>query len=182
MKRKVILLGLPKCGLMSFTKTLTDAGYNVAFWKNDKGEYIGELIMKAHSEGKPLFHYLSEYDAFTQLDAIDKDKNIFITPKNVFYKEIYEQNKEALFILNYRDIKHHADSMRSWRDLAYRLAYFGITDIEGWIEQHNTTIRNYFKDKNNFIEFDIEHDNISKVSKLLKLPLKWFHLNKTIKK
>ncbi len=177
--RKVILLGLPKCGLTSFKETFREAGCNVAHWKNEKGEYIGELMNRAYLEKKPLLHYVSEYNAFTQMEVIDRESNYCIFPKTMFFKELYEQNPDALFILNYRPVFNHVRSIINWNNMQERLAHFGIINLAEWIAVHNYTIRNFFKDKPNFIQFNIETETIKKISDVLGIPLKWHHLNKT---
>jgi hypothetical protein len=177
--RKIILLGLPKCGLTSFAQTFRDAGYNVAHWKTDNGEYVGELINQAYLEKKHLLHYLPEYNAFTQMDVVDKESGYCVFPTAQFYEQFYEQYPDALFILNYRPVFNHVRSICKWNDLQERLAYFGIINLSEWISCHNYTIRNYFKDKPNFIEFNIEKDPIEKISDVLGVPLTWHHLNKS---
>src|ERR1044072_3920188 len=177
---KVILLGLPKCGLSSFTEALRTIGYNVAFWVNDKNEFFAELVFKAYSEGKKLLHYLSEYDAITQMDLISIEKSVCLFPKSVFYKELYEQCPDSKFILNYRNIEHHVRSICNWKNMQERFAYFNIPDIGKFIESHNEKIRAFYKGKPNFLEFDIENDSLEKLSQFLNVPVIFPHANKTV--
>lgn len=176
---RIILLGLFKCGLSSFTGMLTQAGYKVAFWQ-DEGQYIAELILKALNENKPLLHYCAQYNAFTQMDLVSIEKNIFFIPEHTHYKQLFYENRDAKFILNYRDINNHIQSIYNWSDLAHRLNYYGVNDIHSFIETHNKNIREFFSNKPNFIEFDIEKDSNEKLSAFLGFPVTFPHLNKTV--
>jgi hypothetical protein len=57
--------------------------------------------------------------------------------------------------------------------------YFNITNLQEFITQHNNKIRAFYKDKPNFLEFDIENDASEKLSAFLNIPITFPHLNKT---
>ena len=176
--KRIILLGLPKCGTMSFTESLASIGYNVGHWTNDKGEYIGKLIGRAYLENKHLLEYVPELNAITQMDYISFDQ--FILPQVFLYKVLLKQNPDALFILNYRNVENHVKSICAWGDLLERLELFGITNLEQFISDHNSHIRKHYSGRKNFLEVDIENSNNETISDFIGLNFKMSHTNKTI--
>lgn len=177
----IILLGLPKCGTMSFTESFRNAGFNPVHWTNDKGEYVAELILKAIREGKNLLHYVSQYDVITQMDLIMPDKGIFFFPQVGWYWNLYLQYPEAKFILNTRDVNRQVESIKAWGDLQHRFECFGVTDLHEFITDHYRRIRHFFfiYGKGNFLEFDIENDSNEKLSKFVGRDINLIHINKT---
>lgn len=179
--RKIIMLGLMKCGMVSFTEAFKSIGYRCATWKIDDKTFVGELILKAHGEHKQLLYYLDEYDAIVETEVISLDKKMCLFPKIMFYKELYWQNSDALFILNYRNIDNHVRSIEQWNDLAARLQYFGIYNLKNWIQHHQNNVMNFYKGKKNFMAFDIENDSLKKLCDFIGVKdINWQHLNKTV--
>lgn len=167
---------------MSFTQSFENAGLKSAHWTNDSGDHVAELILKAIKESKPLLTYLSEYDTITQMDLIQPERGLFFFPQIGWYWNLYLQYPNAKFILNTRSLDEHVESISNWQDLKQRFEYFGITDLRKFISDHNKRIINFFKvynDKNNFIEFNIESDGDSKLSRFVGREVKLVHINKT---
>lgn len=175
---KIILLGLPKCGIVSFTEAFKEAGYKPANWINND-QYFGELILKAVKEGKDVFYYFDDHDCVTEMNVCIPERNICFFPQSCLFELIFRQYPDALYILNYRDISTHVKSILNWGDLAERMAHFGITDLDSFITNHNATIRKYFINKKNFLNFDIERDNSEKLSDFIGRKIELPHLNKT---
>ncbi len=180
----IILLGLPKCGTMSFTQSFKEAGFNPVHWMTSDNEYVAELILLAIKEHKPLLSYLVGYDVFTQMDLIQPERGIMFFPQVGWYWNLYLQYPNAKFILNTRSLENHAESIAHWGDLKQRFEYFGITDLRRFISEHNKRIINFFKvygDKSNFVEFDIERDSDDKLSAFIGREIKMCHINKRTK-
>jgi hypothetical protein len=153
-------------------------GIMLHFGEIVKKNILGSLFLKHIMKAKNYF-IIDEYDAITQTDIVSAEKNVCLFPKTVFYKEFYQQYPTAKFILNYRDISHHVNSICNWKDFKQRLAYFNITNLQEFITQHNNKIRAFYKDKPNFLEFDIENDASEKLSAFLNIPITFPHFNKT---
>lgn len=177
MKNKIILLGLFKCGLTSFTAAFRAAGMRVAYWVNDRGDFYADLVLKAFIEGKDLLHFIQEYDAYTHIDLITWDRCIL--PHVNCAEALADQYPDAKFILNYRDIEHHIRSIQNWGDLAGRLAHHGYTDLRSFIERHHDRIREHYQSMPNFIDFNIERDHSEKLSEFLGMEIHLPHENKT---
>jgi len=176
----IVFLGLPKCGTMSFTESFNAAGFRAVHWADKDGHYVGGLMLMALTRGKKLFHHLSDYDVFTQMDICLPDEDICFFPQCSVFELIYRQYPEAKFILNYRNIENHVKSICSWGGLKERLRMCGITDLYEFIFSHNRNIREFFSGKPNFLEYDIENDGQEKLSEFVGKPIKLVHINKSV--
>lgn len=172
----IILLGLPKCGNVSFTHALTAVGYNVAPWKGK--DYTAKLIFKANNESKPILYYLQNYDAFVETSYItDKE---WLMPTVVFYKKFYYHYPDSLFILNHRNVDNHVKSIQNWISLEQRLRKNGISDLYRFVTNHNRNIESFYKNKRNFLSFNIERDSDEKLSDFIGKEIHLPVLNKTL--
>lgn len=169
-KRKVFIMGFLKAGTSSLDYTLKKLGYKTAHWKVKEG-FVGQLMYKAYNEKKDILYYLKGYNAFTQMDVCYRGINYW--PQLKLYKEIYKQYPNALYILNYRNFNNHLRSISKWGDLRKRISTANFKGknsnkiFEEWIEKHYKNIREFFGDKLNFIEFDIENGNKEKLATFL---------------
>ncbi len=181
-----ILLGFPKSGTTSFHNLFKSIGIE-SYHQNYRRAIIACEIYKNYRRQKPLFCFIKRLNntAITQLDICHSNtKNLW--PQITLYEEIYTQYKDSIFILNTRNPENILSSFKRWiylnksyfeRFILYN--YDMIKDLEGnndeekfikLINIHYENIRIFFKNKNaKFIEFDIEHDNISKLSKYINL-------------
>ena len=163
---------------MSFHRLFEMMSLKSAHWLVDEG-YVGELIDKAKSEDKKLFHYLEDFDCMTQMDVC-LDENLNFWPQIDLYREIYEQYPEALFVLNKRPAKHILRSFKKWGTVYERIiTYSAIKNYRGantdekilnWIDDHFSDVHEFFRDKENYIEFNIESDSIEALRKPLNIP------------
>jgi hypothetical protein len=169
---------MPKTGTMSLTQSLTNAGYKTAHWTNDKGEYIGELILKAKAERLPMLHFVNEFEAYTQMDLVLPGDGLVVFPQFSF-RMLEKQYPKSLFILNLRDLDKQVRSIQNWGDLYQRMQDIGISDIRSFLYNHNKYVINHFKGKRNFITFDIENDSEEKLSSFLGREIKLVHINRT---
>lgn len=200
----IILLGLPKSGTSSFNYLFKELGFDSYHWKY-KNKYIGELINKNKGSNKKLLSFIKSDNnkniALTQLDVcMNKYTNFW--PQITDYRDLYNQNKTAIFILNKRNPIKIIKSMKNWKnengeslfnriikynnDLLlddsklsneYKLLYL--------IKTHYQDIELYFKSKPNakFIIFDIDNDNISKLDQYIDIKNKSFpHINSSFYK
>jgi hypothetical protein len=96
---------------------------------------------------------------------------------NKYYKELHKMYPNAYFILNTRPMKEWLQSKVNHKKGAYiqRCMEFHQCDKSEMIEYFETdriatenAMRSYFKDNKNFIEFDVEQDDISKLIEFVK--------------
>ena len=168
----IILLGLSKSGTSSFQKLFSDLGLNSIHWLF--GNYPIASIMKENKEkGRPILEGFEEVDCITQMDVCVSEEHCF-WPQVTEYKQIYEENADAIFILNKRDPQKILSSFKNWHNLLKRLYKFNPELVnnktdEGFVEfvnEHFHNIENFFKDAK-FISYDIEKDSLSKLSKYI---------------
>jgi hypothetical protein len=184
----IILLGLPKSGTTSFDKLFKMLNYKTFHWKcNDK--YIGTIINNNIKNKKPLLSTFGLFNndvCITQMDCcIDENNNFW--HQITHYKQLYEQNKDAIFILNKRDKYKILNSFKKWtnsgitlisRIFKYNPELFNHNAMKNktndekiliLIENHYNNIETFFKSKPDakFIIYDIDNDKIEKLNKYI---------------
>jgi len=173
----IILIGFPKSGTTSFQELFHKCGYKSAHWKHNHN-FIGNAIRDNKKSGRPLLHGFQHLDCITQMDVcISKTNNYW--PQITDYKQLYEENPNALFILNKRNPKDILKSFKNWGALDKRLMLYnpellahktdqGILDL---IERHFADVEKFFKDKTNakFVSFMVGVDNLSKLKPFVNL-------------
>ena len=196
----IILLGFPKSGTTSFHHLFKSLGYN-SYHQNYKSEYsIGRLIDNQIKNNKNLLDFIPENEkiktAITQMDhCLSENLNYWHQITN--YKELYYQNQDAIFILNIRNIQSLLKSFKNQynkkislydRFLKYNSNLLNQNlnnDDDKLLElfkNHYNNIIKFYTEKNcKFIVFDIENDNLEKLSKYIDLKdfKKLPHKNKT---
>ena len=166
---KLMVIGFPKSGTTSITRSLEASGLRAAHWLDDKNRFVGELIYHAVLNGKDPFAHLKQYDAITQADACIPKEGVNFWPNLDFaiLRAIRRAHPSCLFVLNYRRPEAICESFNHWRGMQKRLQ---VADIPGlpaksggtreqlirWIENHYDACRSYFADDERFIEIDIE--------------------------
>ena len=150
-------------------------------------------IEKAKKESLQLLSYLDKYRAFTQMDACFYECCYW--PQLLDVPTLDEQYPTSKFIFNDRDIQKWIKSVTHWVDygqnLRDKLIKFDIPglpkgkgkedkELKNWYLWHKNNMIDYFKNKDNFIVFDIEKDKPKKLGDFL--GVKDFilpHLNKS---
>lgn len=178
---KIILLGFPKSGTSSFQDLFELMGLKSVHWHYGKNRefHVGSSMYKARSEGKPLFHYLKQFDCVTQMDVcLNAQLNYW--PQVDLLEEIYGQYPDAIYILNTRPTDKILKSIQKWGDLQDRiLEYHDIKSYRGssadekvcnWMEDHFARVRTLFAGNPNFIEFNIERDSLEDLRDLIEIP------------
>lgn len=179
---KVILLGLPKCGTVSFTESLNKIGIKAVHYYADDNSIAAHHVLNAIKNGKSLYHYLSTgygYEAVTQADIISPSQGLFFFPQVTLFKEIIDQYPESKFILNCRDTVNHVASIKSWGDMADRFRISGVNNIADFVNAHNTRIEAYCNGMDNFLKFNIENDSNDLLREFIHPDFNLVHVNKT---
>lgn len=103
----------------------------------------------------------------------------------VLIKKMQEQHPDCLFILNYRQPEKIVASIFRWEDLQMRIKKLDIIglpvgrgpkdELHDWITDHYRNVREYFKNKDNFIEVNIEDPQVPiKIAKKLGVYIRWW--------
>lgn len=173
----IILLGFPKCGTSSFQKLFTMLGFKSYQWKKN-GKFIGMIIKENKDQQKKLLSGFDETDCITQMDVCVSEKKAY-WPQITDYEQIYYENTDALFILNKRPPLKLLSSFKNWGNLLKRVhdyspAIFKNYSDEGFLElinRHYNNVESFFLERptSKFISYDIETDDVSKLSTYIDL-------------
>lgn len=181
----IILLGFPKSGTTSFTHLFNKLGYKSYHWVfRNNTDYIGNWIKKNKLRNQKLLSFIPINDdndkiAVTQMDICIDSKNSY-WPQISDYQQLYEENPDAVFILNIRDPKDILKSMKKWasydkRMLKYNQELFiglkGNDDqkILQLINIHYYNVIQFFETKkqSKFLTYHIVKDKVEKLNKYI---------------
>ena len=171
----IILIGFPKSGTSSFQTLFTELGYE-SYHQHYKNTRIAKLIKNNIDNNKPMLDGFPNHIVITQLDFCFSDFCFF--PQVEYYKKLYEENREAIFILNKRDTTDTLISIKNWGDLFQRILKYGadmFSNIVGenddskminLLNAHYNNIEKYFESLPDakYISYDIYKDKIEKLS------------------
>ena len=190
----IILLGFCKCGTSSFQYLFEKLGYESYHYRFKKKKFLGDLILKNKNNNNNLLECIATEEnknniCLTQIDVCINEK-LNYWPQIVDYERLYEENKDAIFILNIRDTDKLMNSMKkcflttkinnlSLFDRIFKFNPELFNDIEGdnndekfknLVEKHHKNIIEFFKEKEaKFILYNIEEDNLEKLGKIIDL-------------
>ena len=173
----IILLGFPKSGTTSFHELFRNLGFNSYHWKK-QNNYIGTMIYKNKNNNKPLLNDFIENDVITQMDVCIDYINAY-WPQIIDYKRLYNENPDSIFILNKRDPEKLLSSFKRCNKLNERLIKYNpellINNTDkcfiDFVIKHYTDVETFFSNCPNskFIKFDIDHDKLEILNKLIDL-------------
>lgn len=171
----LFLIGFPKSGTSSFQKLFTKIGLKSIHLHCKEG-FIGTIIKKNKEKNVPLLTGLEKYDCITQFDICISETDCY-WPQLVDYEQLYYENKDSIIILNKRCPKKILISFKNWNKLNERLYKYNPELINdktdqgfiNFIEKHYNDVENFFNSKpeSKFLVYDIENDNINKLSKYI---------------
>lgn len=172
---KIILIGLPKSGTSSFQFLFKKLGLKSFHWTY-KEKHIGSIIKKNKNEKKRLLNGIENWDCLTQLDVcISHDDNCW--PQITDLHQLYEENKDCLFILNKRDPEKMLKSWKNWNQMDQRVYKFNPEIVEkksddglvDFFKSHFKNVESFFESKPNanFLSYDIETDSLDKLRKYI---------------
>jgi hypothetical protein len=173
---KIILLGLPKSGTMSFQYMFESLGMRSIHQLTEDKQQIAMIIKQNKEDNRPLFTGVEEFDCITELNVCYSESENY-WPQIYDFKQIYNENPNALFILNKREKFKILNSFKNWnyqgvslydRFLKYNPDIVSENSDEAFlnfIDNHYSKIVSFFEQlpEANFLEFDIEKDNIKKL-------------------
>ena len=144
--------------------------------------YLGVAMDYAHRHNQSLLHYVpSRFTVFAQMDILENEHGLNVWPQMMWYRLLYDQYPDALFILNYRDLDRHIRSINNWNDLRARLIWNDIpglprgrgwrdSELKEWMLTHYCNVERFFMEKapRSFLKYDIERDSVVKLEDFLK--------------
>lgn len=182
---KIFIIGFNKTATTTLHRTFKSNNFKSVHW--DKGRIDDEL--KKYNDG-----FLGTYennDVFSDSPFIQKN-----------FKKFYKKYPNSLFILNYRNkndwicsrlnhmINHRnrrkGDGEKYAKYFCNKMSipYLGIEEtIKYWSnehDEHQENVRNFFKNKKNYIELNIDEDNW--LNKLIELFGSEFTVNNKLKR
>ena len=102
----------------SLTNICKKLGYKSYHWKKGK-QYSGKLIETNKKNKKALLCDFLDTDVITQMDICINNNNCY-WPQIVDYKQIINENPDAIFILNKRNPEELLSSFKRWDNLLGR--------------------------------------------------------------
>jgi hypothetical protein len=186
---KIFQIGFNKCATTSLNYLFDQ--YTSPQIKSIHWDYgnLARKIFANHLSQMPLLTGYEDYTFFSDMEAFYKkgDKLEWVFIPEILFKELDKQYSNSKFILNIRDVNSWVDSrLRHYSTLSgkYDINYtddskrwyveehmkcFNLTKeqvIQKWHDgyvNHTDNVINYFKDKDNLLVYDIDHDNINKI-------------------
>lgn len=216
--KRIILLGFPKLGTSSFQNLLKSINYKTIHWilnkkdypliyqqilddgyvltefeKKKEGIHLGNIIRFNKKNNNKLLKYLDDF-SLTEISCSSDQDNAY-WPQLFDYKRLINENKDAYFILNWREFDLWYDSMVRWGKYNERLVNhckkveekFETYELDNYYKLfkihsiHYINIVSYFKNNPNLkmCIYDIMRDNVSKLEEFLNIDnLNFPHKNK----
>lgn len=173
----ILLIGFPKSGTSSFQVLFENCGYKSLHWKyNDN--YIGMIIKNNKENKRPLLYGFDDVDCITQMDVCMSANDCY-WPQITDYKQLYHENKNAIFILNKREPNDLLRSFKQRHSLDQRLYKFNPELVEdktdigfvNFVNNHYKNVECFFSSVQNakFIVYDLYSDNIDKLKPYIDL-------------
>jgi hypothetical protein len=197
---KIFVIGFPKSGTTSIQESLTSAGISAIHWGVDN-IFVGTSIQKYKSQNKLLLSEINTYQAFTQMETcIDEHRCYW--PQLVDVPLLNQQYPNSKFIFNDRNIDNWLKSLYRWnistgpirrdgQSLIERIIKLNIPglprgkgktdgELKDWYIQHKNNMIDFFKNKDNFLLFNIEIDSGEILAEFLEIQnFSWCHKNKS---
>lgn len=156
---KIFQIGFNKCGTTSLHEMFIESGLNSIHWG---GGNIAKKIYSNIKQNKQLLDGVDQYDCYTDIEDVDTNSFPFIQN----YELLDKMYPNSIFILNTRPLDNWIRSILNHQSGLYANTFKKVLGVktdeelvriwsDQWIDHHNKVIE-YFKDRNNFIQFNIE--------------------------
>ena len=173
--KKVIFLGFNKTAGTSLSHLFRESGYNTI--QNDFGKIARDIKEGFEHKRDPFINY-KDCDVIT--DMMESTTELYIEG-NEYYKYLHSWYPDSYFVLNIRKESDwinsrllHQYNKRKFVD--ENLQSLNIPDVsqlkEFWktlYKNRHSEIISYFKNKENFIIFDIDNDHVDKIINFVNL-------------
>jgi len=155
-------IGFNKCGTKSLHKFFLNNDINSIHWGKGK---LANKIYENKENGVSLLSGYEEYQAFTDMEDPLRQQYVAID----FFKELYQEYPEAIFIFNDRNLDDWIESRTNHMHGQYPsvcMKAIGLNSTDEtkdyWRKQHlehKQNVLTFFGDKVNFIYFKIDDEN-----------------------
>jgi hypothetical protein len=161
---KIFQIGFHRCGTTSIHNLFINAGLKSIHWDNGRP---GKIILENIINDKMPLTNIEDYDCYTDIEY----QNNF--PLIDHYKLLDEKYPNSLFILNTRPLTKWIKSRLNHHNGLFWIEYQKDKKLQGiylvskkdvvhhwkkeWEKHHKEAIQ-YFKNKENFLFFDIEKE------------------------
>ena len=175
----IIFLGFP---------LLNDANLIFDIFKNYKivhfifnKKYVGNIIKENKKNKKPLLNNFKNFHCITQLDVcIDKDNCYW--PQIIDYEQLYNENKDSIFILNKRNPMKIYTFFKNWNNLLERFYKYNscnsYDDFINYVNNHYNNIEFFFKNKScKYYSINLDSYDIENLKKFLNTNKKKYYLS-----
>ena len=187
-QRHIFVIGFNKTGTTSIHRLFKGNGFNSVHWDRNR---LAKTMLKNCLNGKAVLHgYDKKYTVFC--DMFYRNKKFFFEGNSLF-RELSVDYPDALFLYNTRDIdswvKSRLNHHRKEQGIPFLDVFKQMLNTEDHDEivqywkktrtRFEADIREFFKDKNNFLELDINDPIfVSKLSKFVGVELDQLHWGK----
>ena len=173
----ILLVGFPKSGTTSFNTLFSQLGYATYHWKKG-AQYIGTIIRNNKRGGRRLLTGFAPTDCITQMDVCMSSADCY-WPQFVDLEQLYNENKDAIFILNKRAPEKILQSFKKWNNYIGRLHRYNpelVSDKtdKGFLDfvvNHYSRVETFFAERPDakFVTYDIEADTLDKLGRYIDL-------------
>ncbi|MEP3055058.1 sulfotransferase [Ascidiaceihabitans sp.] len=196
MSLSVVNLGLPKTGTTTLARALRRAGMHVADHRikpkqtNNRAihhQFVAELLYRGYYESGNPAALLYGFDAVAEMSTLSEGKSIWPQMDFGLIEALRETNPGVKFVASNRDSWDVSQSMLAWSNLGtVRLPEsnipglpkgYGETSKERvqWIDAHYATLRAYFNDDDDFLEYEVTDPNVTDLlSGFVGVPITWW--------
>jgi hypothetical protein len=177
----ILLIGFPKSGTSSFQKLFEMMGIE-SYHQFYHDIPIAKQIRQNLDHQKPLLEGFKHPFAITQFDYCHEDFAFW--PQITHYQQLYEENKDAYFILNKRNPVDLLKSFKKWNQLDQRILRYNpelFPDsstlnedkkderLLSLFQRHYDNVETFFSSLHtdaNFLRFEIDQDQDENLRRL----------------
>jgi len=166
MPRKFFQIGFNKCGTTSIARFFKRNGFRCANWECGK---LARRLRQNLQENRFILSGYEHYHAYTDMEHVTAQDFCY---GFMYYRQIFEQVEDAMFILNTRDkdnwvrsrLNHHIHGTNESYAACYQ-AFYGLVDISAVIERwrkewdaHHAAVQEFIPPER-LLVFNIETDS-----------------------
>ena len=177
--KKVFFIGMNRIATKSFHNLFNKSGYKSFHYScadvaTGESIILGVAMQYNRDAGYPVMHRMGNARVYS--DMFWHRENEWIDGVKM-YRDLHQQFPDAYFILQTRDMSAWLQSKYNHKKGAYftrSRAFHGLSEQEmfSWFENdrntHEQNVRHYFKDNDQFLEYDLDNDDISKLIDFVK--------------
>ncbi|MAE89927.1 MAG: hypothetical protein CMI67_10115 [Pelagibaca sp.] len=175
--KKIFFIGLNKTGTTSLHHLLDASGVSSVHWKIPaRPVFLGKTIYRNFSAGLPLLHGMDQFVGYSEFTFTNNEIHLDGTR---LFRQLHAEYPTSYFILNTRDkdrwiasrANHFSDTYGMYIDRfkkCLNLPEEAVKDLwAAHYDEHLANVREFFSDKPNFLEFDIETDPPENIASLV---------------